>query len=74
MQGNVWEWVADRYGGYDGAPAVDPAGPGIGELRVRRGGAWSSAPESCRLAHRSGSAPTFHRNDGGFRVAAAPVR
>lgn len=40
LAGNVVEWVFDRYGRYESRDAVDPAGPGVGERRVLRGGAW----------------------------------
>ena len=45
MLGNVWEWTGDWYhrGAYPIAwhVAVDPTGPSVGGMRVRRGGAFS---------------------------------
>jgi formylglycine-generating enzyme required for sulfatase activity len=71
--GNVWEWCWDRYGGYPGGEAVDPAGPDAGRERVVRGGDWEKPPAkscpTCRARH-----PPDRRggNRRGFRVALAP--
>ena len=42
MAGNVWEWVADRYGEsyYGSSPLRNPLGPESGEYCVLRGGTW----------------------------------
>lgn len=67
--GDVWEWVADRYGPYDAAPAVDPKGPPTGELRVLRGSSWNHDAASVRVSVRGWVAPRVHNDNYGFRCA-----
>jgi formylglycine-generating enzyme len=52
--GNVWEWVNDWYDEkyYQNSPAVDPAGPAGGQLRVLRGGSWGDGPRDVRVSGR----------------------
>jgi formylglycine-generating enzyme required for sulfatase activity len=69
MLGNVWEWVADRYGSYDGASAVDPEGPQVGQFRVVRGGSWAAVASVIRLSTRVGNMPGVHLSVYGFRCA-----
>jgi formylglycine-generating enzyme required for sulfatase activity len=73
MAANVCEWVADRWNVIDGAPAVDPTGPGLdaGPLRVVRGGTFNVAGSGVRLGYRTARAETYGGNDDtlGFRVA-----
>jgi formylglycine-generating enzyme required for sulfatase activity len=70
MAGNVWEWVADRYGAYDAREATNPRGPATGEERVVRGGSWNGAqPAWIRPTFRF-HAPASNRTYGiGFRCA-----
>ncbi len=58
MLGNVAEWCHDFYAGeyYRVSPADNPRGPGQGDLRVVRGGAWNTSAEGCRAGLRQGSA------------------
>jgi len=58
MYGNVAEWCHDYFADdyYGQSPAKNPRGPGQGELRVIRGGAWDSPSINCRSAFRSGNA------------------
>ena len=69
MSGNVYEWVQDWYGDYPTGPVTDPVGPASGDNRVKRGGAWESESEHCRLAHRDRNDPDFRNDDIGFRLA-----
>lgn len=53
MAGNVWEWVSDWYGAYDGMDLENPTGPLIGTERVLRGGGWfHSASSDFTTTHR----------------------
>ena len=69
MGGNLWEWVADRYGSYSAMDQVDPTGPSSGNNRVLRGGSWAQPPEFCRATARAGGDPSAWRGSIGFRVA-----
>jgi formylglycine-generating enzyme required for sulfatase activity len=70
MYGNVWEWVEDCYKNtYSGGP-IDGSAAKFGDcnLRVLRGGSWSSA-EGLRSADRGRNSSDLKDNDVGFRVA-----
>ena len=64
--GNVWEltlaWEGTLYAG------TDPSGMTNGAFRIRRGGAWSSAPNLCTPAYRNGSYPDNALRDQGVRL------
>ena len=70
MLGNVQEWVADWYGPYTAAGAIDPQGPRTGQFRVGRGCSWYDSAEIARASRRGnngrGCGPACH----GFRCAA----
>jgi len=68
MLGNVWEWVADRYGSYDGAGA-DPKGPLYGPVRVMRGGSGDNDASVVRVSVRHSYGPEFRDHLVGFRCA-----
>ena len=68
MLGNVWEWVADRYGEYPGGMVTDPRGPASGSYRVARGGGWSNIAGGCRSASRYGYSPGQRLSNLGFRL------
>lgn len=65
MLGNVWEWVADRYGPYQGS--TDPKGPSYGSLRVMRGGSWNSDESVIRVSVRHSYGPQYRDPGVGFR-------
>ncbi len=70
MQGNVWEWVADRYADdyYAHSPVADPPGPSAGGLRVRRGGSWHTWPLYARCAFRNWNTPDTRYTLLGIRL------
>jgi sulfatase modifying factor 1 len=48
--GNVEEWVSDWYGPYPESDQVDPRGPGLGAMRVTRGGMYAVCMDGNRSA------------------------
>lgn len=74
MLGNVWEWVEDCYGPYEGAPVDGSPRIQGGDcaLRVSRGGSWHSYggyAQFVRSAVRDLNAPTGRNDHLGFRLA-----
>ena len=67
MAGNVWEWVEDWFGDYNADYQTNPTGAADGELRVVRGGAWTSNADNIRTAYRYRS--LFSSINIGFRCA-----
>lgn len=71
MIGNVWEWVADRYGEdyFRKSPKENPKGPKIGTMRVLKGGSWGSSSRN-GTGERDGRNPSTKDRQTGFRIAA----
>ena len=69
--GNAWEWVEDCLNSnFIGAPSDGSVWQsGNCELRVLRGGSWTSIPWDARAAKRLFRAISLRRSDLGFRVA-----
>jgi formylglycine-generating enzyme required for sulfatase activity len=68
--GNVFEWCQDWYGSYPDQSVVDPQGVQQGDLRVARGGAYSSIMGHCRSAYRANyGLPRRSIKAYGFRLA-----
>jgi formylglycine-generating enzyme required for sulfatase activity len=72
MQGNVYEWVEDRWhDNYEGAPPDGTAWAKDGNesRRVYRGGSWGNSAKILRPAYRMYDDPVVRENDRGFRLA-----
>jgi formylglycine-generating enzyme len=74
MNGNVWQWTADRYAPnyYEESPKEDPPGPSAGWLRVNRGGGWEDDSSDFRVARRDGANPSLPVTFLGFRIVLLP--
>jgi sulfatase modifying factor 1 len=70
MHGNVWEWTNDWYGEdyYKNSPVDDPQGPADGGQKVRRGGAWHTAPLFTRSSFRNVNTRDSRYPNLGIRV------
>jgi len=71
MIGNVWEWVADWYGGdyYALSASVNPQGPASGLERVVRGGSFKSDGARATTTIRGKGSQDGWSDDIGFRCA-----
>jgi formylglycine-generating enzyme required for sulfatase activity len=72
MHGNVWEWCSDWYGNYATTAQTNPTGASTGDVRVFRGGGWTSLALNCRSADRNYFDPFFNNFGLGFRPVFAP--
>jgi iron(II)-dependent oxidoreductase len=73
LLGDVWEWTASSFGGYEGFhafPYREYSEVFFGsEYRVLRGGAWASAPVAVRNSFRNWDYPIRRQIFAGFRCA-----
>ena len=69
LAGNAWEWCHDWFSDYSAVPAVHPAGPETGEIKIVRGGSFRTRRESAWAAFRGIAAPETMAPDIGFRTA-----
>jgi len=73
MAGNVWELVADWYGGYPSEAQTNPVGPTAGDSKVVRGGGHNSGQRWVRAAYRTGNFRLHYRGSLlGFRCVGQP--
>jgi formylglycine-generating enzyme required for sulfatase activity len=73
MAGNVREWVNDWYSReyYSISPYTNPPGPSSGDMKVLRGGDWSSGWYDLRVTYRNTRGiPEATKNWIGYRCAA----
>jgi formylglycine-generating enzyme required for sulfatase activity len=59
MNGNVWEWISDKYEQdfYTYSPQKNPKGATVGRFNVIRGGGWYSDERALRSANRQWFSP-----------------
>ncbi len=72
MPGNVWEWVEDCFADSYSAGQLttgDAFSPPDCDMRVNRGGSWSTTAPRLRSAYRLGAAPSDTVKTLGFRIA-----
>lgn len=73
MSGNVAEVCQDWYAPYDSSDQTDPTGPTTApdsnlQLKVVRGGGWTTVANPCRVSARSSFILTARYNYLGFRI------
>ncbi len=77
LLGNVWEWTATWFAGYDGF--ISYPYPGYsqvyfdGQHRVLKGGSWATGAAVLRCAFRNRNEPNNRNNNIGFRLVVSPI-
>jgi formylglycine-generating enzyme required for sulfatase activity len=69
VHGNVFEWTADWFEGYNPNPKKNPQGPKEDAGRVIRGGSWIDTPVLVRSTNRNWDNPAIRFGNVGFRLA-----
>lgn len=69
MSGNVREWCNDWFANYPTYAENNPQGPSSGNLKINRGGSWTTSAINCRNSYRHTDFPNEASNDLGFRLA-----
>ena len=73
LVGDVWEWTASRFAGYEGFrafPYREYAEPFFGDgYRVLRGGSWATQPHAAGTTFRNWDLPRRRQIFAGFRCA-----
>lgn len=69
MSGNVREWCNDWFDYYTSSDASNPKGPDNGNMKVNRGGSWTTPAVNCRNSYRHTDFPYEASQDLGFRLA-----
>ncbi|WP_294429453.1 SUMF1/EgtB/PvdO family nonheme iron enzyme [uncultured Treponema sp.] len=69
MCGNVTEWCWDYFeNDFPTKSQLNPHGPQIGNMHVKRGGSWLDDAPQCTVFYRSASAPAGKSSSLGFRI------
>jgi formylglycine-generating enzyme len=68
MHGNMVEWCSDWYGEYNTNEKMNPKGPETGQIKVIRGGSFSTPGWRCRSACRAADPPGNKGAGLGFRL------
>jgi formylglycine-generating enzyme required for sulfatase activity len=68
MTGNVREWCSDWFENYTSDSAENPQGPFKGNMKVNRGGSWTTPYVNCRNSYRHTDYPNESAQDLGFRI------
>lgn len=71
MTGNVREWCSDWFDYYSSGSATNPKGPKSGDMKVTRGGSWTTPSVNCRNSYRFSSKTSEAASDLGFRLVLA---